>query len=135
MIRLHFDKVMALLVTAVLILMIAIHQFHQSFQCPVGRQNKEVGIRKALGADRGALIFQFMGESILLSVIAFLFALGLLELFTPLFTSIAELQIIFVSIYQPGTLAGYFLHSNSCGSSFRWLPDCFYVSRAATFFF
>ena len=48
---------------------------------------KEVGLRKVIGANRLQLIRQFLGESILLSVIAFVFALILVELLLPMFNS------------------------------------------------
>jgi ABC-type antimicrobial peptide transport system permease subunit len=44
------------------------------------RRAKEVGIRKVVGAQRGSLIGQFMGESILLSLIAGIISLGIVQL-------------------------------------------------------
>jgi len=49
---------------------------------------KEVGIRKTLGADRGRLIRQFIGESVLMAALAMNLALLILELYMPL----AQLQ-------------------------------------------
>ncbi|MDZ7304890.1 MAG: ABC transporter permease [candidate division KSB1 bacterium] len=54
---------------------------------------REIGVRKVLGASRGQLLRQFLSESTILSVIAVLFAVGLLELFLPLFNRLAERQI------------------------------------------
>ena len=105
--RYHLYKVIALLVTAVLILIVASINFINLSNARLAGRAREVGIRKALGADRNALICQFMGESILLSVIAFLIALGLVELLKPVFTGIDDLPIHLAGIYQPGSLAGY----------------------------
>ncbi|HSG27535.1 MAG TPA: FtsX-like permease family protein, partial [Candidatus Krumholzibacterium sp.] len=46
---------------------------------------REIGVRKISGAGRKQIIFQFMGEAVLVSVLAFLIALAALKLFHPLF--------------------------------------------------
>ncbi len=45
---------------------------------------KEIGLRKVVGASRRQLIFQFLGESVLLSIISIPAAIILYELFHPL---------------------------------------------------
>jgi len=50
---------------------------------------KEVGIRKVVGADRGQLTNQFLGESILQALIAFVLAVGVCALLIPLFNFLA----------------------------------------------
>jgi putative ABC transport system permease protein len=47
------------------------------------RRSVEVGVRKALGALRGQLIAQFMGEAIAYSLVALLLGAGLAELMLP----------------------------------------------------
>jgi ABC-type antimicrobial peptide transport system permease subunit len=47
------------------------------------RRMREVGLRKVVGAKRTQLVYQFLGESILLSTISLVFALGLTELALP----------------------------------------------------
>ncbi len=54
---------------------------------------KEVGLRKVLGAYRGNLIKQFLGESSIIALLALLVAMGLIDLFLPAFNSIAGLQL------------------------------------------
>ncbi|MBO6659409.1 MAG: ABC transporter permease [Roseivirga sp.] len=44
------------------------------------KRSKEVGIRKVLGGVRNQLVFQFMGETFLITVIATLISLGVAEL-------------------------------------------------------
>lgn len=46
---------------------------------------KEIGVRKVMGANKKQVFFQFIGESILLSVIALLFAYLLLQYLKPAF--------------------------------------------------
>ncbi|TDW97499.1 ABC transporter permease [Dinghuibacter silviterrae] len=54
------------------------------------RRAKEVGVRKAIGSLRGQLIGQFMGESILVVVMAFVVALGLAQAALPFFNGVAN---------------------------------------------
>ncbi len=50
---------------------------------------KEIGLRKVAGAYRGQLIRQFLLESILITAIAFLLSIGLIDLILPYFNQIA----------------------------------------------
>jgi putative ABC transport system permease protein len=50
---------------------------------------KEVGVRKVIGASRRQLMWQFFGESVLLSLIAFPAAIVLKEIMQPLFVYLA----------------------------------------------
>ena len=50
---------------------------------------REVGMRKALGAGRGQLARQFLGESLIMSAMGMAAALALVELMLPLFNSVA----------------------------------------------
>lgn len=47
------------------------------------KRAKEVGVRKALGAQRKSVIYQFMFESLILCVFAFILALALSEIILP----------------------------------------------------
>jgi putative ABC transport system permease protein len=57
------------------------------------RRAKEVGLRKVVGAVRGQLISQFLGESILISFFALLLAVGLVVLVLPLFNDLAQKKL------------------------------------------
>lgn len=57
---------------------------------------KEVGVRKVLGAQRSLLISQFLGESVLLSFIAFIFSLSLTYLALPTLNFLTGLEISFL---------------------------------------
>jgi putative ABC transport system permease protein len=54
---------------------------------------KEVGIHKSIGSGRGRLIVQFFGESLLMSLVAFLIAVLLVLLARPLFDELAGKKI------------------------------------------
>jgi len=56
---------------------------------------KEVAIRKTIGSDKRQLIQQFMTETLLLSAIAVIIALGLVQLFLPVFNHLAGKSIQF----------------------------------------
>jgi putative ABC transport system permease protein len=51
---------------------------------------KEVGLRKVIGAMRRQLIFQFLGESILITFLALILALGMTLLVLPIFSNVIE---------------------------------------------
>lgn len=57
------------------------------------KRAKEVGIRKAIGSQRGQLVKQFFSESLLISMIAFVFSLLLVQLTLPFFNGIADKKI------------------------------------------
>ncbi len=52
-------------------------------------RSREVGIRKVFGAQRRSLIYQFLGESILMSMIALVLALLIIGLILPHFNQLA----------------------------------------------
>ena len=54
---------------------------------------KEVGVRKVIGASRRQLMWQFFGESVLLSLIAFPAAIVLKEIMQPLFVYLAASEL------------------------------------------
>ena len=53
------------------------------------KRAKEVGIRKAIGSLRGQLIGQFFSESLLIALLSFILAIGLVVVLLPLFSEIA----------------------------------------------
>ncbi|HMH24646.1 MAG TPA: ABC transporter permease [Puia sp.] len=57
------------------------------------KRAREVGIRKAVGSLRGQLILQFLGESLLIVVIAFALALLLAGMALPFFNHLADKQM------------------------------------------
>jgi len=73
--------------TAFLILLIACCNFINLSTARSLNRSKEIGLRKVIGAKRGQLIAQFLGESVLFSLIASLLSLILVVLAIPLFNS------------------------------------------------
>lgn len=57
------------------------------------RRSKEIGVRKVIGSSRGQLIFQFLAESFLVSLIAFGVASSLVALSLPFFNILSGKQL------------------------------------------
>ena len=79
---------------AVIILLIACINYMNLSTALSLKRAKEVGIKKAIGADRKTLMVQFFGESLFLSLIALIIAIVLVELFLPAFNQLAGKHLI-----------------------------------------
>lgn len=81
----HGDRtvVYIFLSIAILILLIACINFMNLSTIRAAERSKEVGLRKVLGALRNNLIWQFIGESVLLTAISCILSVGLLLLIMP----------------------------------------------------
>ncbi len=86
---------------ALFILLIACINFMNLATACSASRSKEVGVRKILGSNRRQLITQFLAESILISIIAFVVALGLVIIALPVFNIISgkSLSIPLGSLY------------------------------------
>jgi predicted permease len=78
---------------AVFILVIACINFMNLSTARAARRLKEIGIKKAIGARRNTLVWQHLGESMLLSLVSTLIAIGLVVLLLPYFNVITEKQL------------------------------------------
>ena len=78
---------------AIFILLIACINFMNLATARSANRAKEVGIRKVVGSQRLQLIKQFLGESIFLSIIGILLAVGLVELLIPNFNELSGKQL------------------------------------------
>ena len=67
------------------------------------RRAREVGMRKALGAQRGQLMRQFWGEALLLSIFAFAIGIALAEMFLPVFNELARKNLAIPYLDSWGT--------------------------------
>ncbi len=78
---------------ALFILFIACINFMNLSTARSAGRAKEVGIRKVLGSFRSSLIGQFLSESVLLSVLAFVIAIGICFIALPFFNELASKQM------------------------------------------
>lgn len=81
-------------IIAVFILIIACINFMNLSTARASRKAKEVGIKKSIGAQRGALISQYLSESMVTSMLAFTVAVVVVWLFLPQFNLITGKKIV-----------------------------------------
>ncbi len=84
-------------IIAVFILVIACINFMNLSTARSTRRAKEVGLRKVTGAHRFQLVKQFLGESLLLSYLALILAVILVQLVLPAFNSFTGKQLGLIS--------------------------------------
>ncbi len=92
------------------------------------RRSREVGLRKVIGSGRELLIFQFLVESLILTLISVLFSLVLVSLVLPYFNQISGKSLDFSSLLEPKfilSLLGVLLFLGIGGGSY----PAFYLSR------
>jgi putative ABC transport system permease protein len=82
-------------VIAILILLVAIINYINLATAKSAARAKEVGIKKVSGANKSGLIFQFLGESLIIVAIATLIALCLVYILTPAFNQLAGKDLSF----------------------------------------
>jgi putative ABC transport system permease protein len=82
-------------IVAIFILCIACINFMNLTTARSVKRAKEIGIRKVVGAVRPALIRQFIGEAVLLSLFSVILALGMVILVLPAFNHMTGKEISF----------------------------------------
>ena len=84
---------------AIFILLIACFNFINLTTARASERAKEVGVRKVAGATKNQLARQFIGESVLVCLIAFLLSIALSALFLPMFNQLSG-KIISAGIFS-----------------------------------
>ncbi|HEX2684660.1 MAG TPA: FtsX-like permease family protein, partial [Ferruginibacter sp.] len=92
---------------ALFTLLIACINFMNLSTARSSKRSAEVGIRKVLGAEKKALVRQFLGESVFMSLIAFVFAFTMTELLIPAFNSVSGKNLS-LSFRQNGVIIACF---------------------------
>jgi putative ABC transport system permease protein len=92
---------------ALFILVIACINFVNLTMARSLKRAKEIGIRKVMGGRRKQLIIQFLGESFVLSFIAFVLALVLVQMALPVFNTLADKALAFSYLLSIKLVAGY----------------------------
>lgn len=104
---------------AFFILLIACINFMNLSTARSAGRAREVGVRKVLGSSRAALAGQFLTESVALSTLAVVLALGLAELMLPGFRELSGRQVSIPwshPAFVPGLLGGALLTGLLAGS-------------------
>ncbi|MGV3504610.1 MAG: ABC transporter permease [Adhaeribacter sp.] len=81
-------------VVAVFVLLIACINFVNLSTAGSAKRAREVGVRKVIGAVQPVLVAQFIGESILIALLAIVLATGLTQLCLPVFNELTGKQIL-----------------------------------------
>jgi len=107
-------------IVAGFILLIACINFMNLSTARSERRAKEVGIRKVVGAPRGRLIAQFIGESVLLSFLAALLAIGIVLVSLPGFNELTQkhLFVPFGSVWFWVCAVGFILFTGLLAGSY-----------------
>jgi putative ABC transport system permease protein len=94
---------------AIFILLIACINFINLTVARSIRRSREIGVRKVIGGSRAQLVIQFLGESFLLCVMAFVIAILLLQFSLPFFNRIANKQLSLSYLFDGKLILAYIL--------------------------
>ncbi len=92
---------------ALFILLLACINFMNLATARSVKRAAEVGMRKVMGAQRGGLIGQFLGESMVLTLLALLVAIVLVVMLLPAFNQLSGKALAFADLLQPGIIAAF----------------------------
>ncbi|MCP4724216.1 MAG: FtsX-like permease family protein [bacterium] len=87
-----------------LILLVACYNYMNLSIAHSIRRTKEINIRRVIGANRKQLIWQFLGESFLFTIISLLVSLVLIKLFLPGFSLFMDRNLSINLLYYPATI-------------------------------
>jgi putative ABC transport system permease protein len=91
------------------------------------KRAKEVGLRKVVGAGQGQLVRQFLGDSMVLTFIALLLAVGFVLAALPVFQALVERPIVFSPFRDIALMPGLILIAAFVGAIAGSYP-AFFVS-------
>ncbi|NAS11612.1 ABC transporter permease [Poritiphilus flavus] len=89
-----------LLTLAFFIQLVACINFVNLSTARANKRAKEIGVRKVVGADKGSLVFQFLGESLLLSVFSVLISLPIVLLLLPYINDLAQSNLAYPDLFN-----------------------------------
>jgi putative ABC transport system permease protein len=124
----QIEKIWMLFGLAAIILLMACINYINLALAAYSRRQKEIALRKTLGASKNNILRQFLSESVLIASIALLVSLMLIELCMPWLKSAVNLDIERSSIYAPQIL-GYLLVMTLVVGLIAGAYPSFYLSR------
>ncbi len=122
--RIEYVKLFSLI--AIFILIIACINFMNLSTAKASGRMKEIGIKKVVGAQRKQLIFQFLSESLLLTLFATVFAIVIAIVLLPTFNSITGKEI---SFHLTPTIIIYFVAIIICTGILAGSYPALYMSK------
>ncbi|MEI9918775.1 MAG: ABC transporter permease [Bacteroidota bacterium] len=90
----NINQVYFLVAIAVLIVAIACINFMNLATARSAERAREVGVRKTMGSAKSQLVYQFLTESMIISLVATAFALILVEIALPSFNDLANKHLV-----------------------------------------
>ena len=94
---------------ALFMLLIACINFMNLSTAGASKRAREVGIRKVMGSEKSTLVGQFLLESIMLTAVALVLAVGLVWLALPFFNNLADKNLTLSFTAMPWLLPGLLL--------------------------
>lgn len=124
----QMEKIWMLFGLAAIILMMASINYINLALAAYSRRQKEIALRKTMGASKKNIIQQFLSESLLITGIALCVAFILIELITPWLKNGVNLDIANSNIYDPRLIGYLFLMATLVGLISGAYPS-FYLSQ------
>lgn len=122
------NKVYGFAAIALLILLIACINFINLTTAQSSTRAKEIGLRKVMGAHKKHLVFQFITESIVITLISTGLGLLLLEILIPVFNSFLNQEVSIPYVQVPVIMVFIFCGALLVGTFAGFYPS-FYLSR------
>jgi len=94
---------------AVLVLAIACINFMNLSIARFSNRGKEVGVRKVMGAEKHNLVLQFLGESILIALVAGVVSIAIVKICIPEFNNLAAVRLDAIELLNPYIALGILL--------------------------
>ncbi|HYF32167.1 MAG TPA: ABC transporter permease [Chitinophagaceae bacterium] len=113
-------------IIACIILVIACINFMNLATAQSSNRAKEIGVRKAIGAERGRLIKQFLFETVVMAVVAVIIAVGILQVLMPSFNTLVQKNLR-LDLFNPVHIACLLAIGLICGLLAGSYPS-FYLS-------
>lgn len=91
---------------ALFILLLAVINFMNLATAKSEKRSREVGVRKTFGSGRFSLMLQFIGEAVMMSLVALVFAIVLVSIMIPWFSNLINRQLELNWYSDPFTMLG-----------------------------
>lgn len=92
---------------ALFILLIACINFVNLTMARSLKRSKEIGIRKVVGGNKKQLVFQFLGESFIICIVAYGLAILLVQLVLPVFNELANKKLALLYLLDVKLITGF----------------------------
>jgi len=105
----HMPTLYGLMAVAIFLLLLGCINFINLTTANAAQRAKEIGVRKTIGGSRNQLIFQFLGETLLLTIIATLLSVAITPILLKMFESFIPPGLKLNLIQQPILILFLFL--------------------------